>query len=143
MVDRKTVSEWTGTLKDGAGNMALQSGSYKGPFTFASRFESASGTNPEELIAAAHSGCFSMFLSALLSDEGFSPESIKTEATVTLEVLDNGPKITKIHLICDAKVPEVKEDKFQALVQKAKDNCPISKALQGVESIKVSATLTA
>ena len=84
-----------------------------------------------------------MFLSALLSDEGFSPESIKTEATVTLEVLDNGPKSTKIHLICDAKVPEVKEDKFQALVQKAKDNCPISKALQGVESIKVSATLTA
>ncbi len=141
MIKRSTQSQWNGTLKDGQGTMRLQSGAYQGPFTFSSRFESGDGTNPEELIAAAHSGCFSMFLSALLSEEGLSPEPIHTEAQGTLEVLDDGPKITQIHLQCQATVSGIDETAFQALVQKAKDNCPISKVLQGADDITVLATL--
>ena len=143
MIKRSTTSQWNGTLKEGNGQMTLQSGAYQGPYTHASRFESAEGTNPEELIAAAHSGCFSMFLSALLSGEGLTPESIQTSAEVTLEILEDGPKITSIHLDCDAKVSGIEEATFQELVEKAKTNCPISKVLQGADSITVNARLSA
>ncbi len=119
--------------------MKLGSGAWQGPFTFASRFESGKGSNPEELIGAAHAGCYSMFLSALLSDAGFSPTRISTTATVHL---DDGPTITLIELNTEAAVPGMKADAFQQHAEKAKKECPVSKALAGPK-ISLKATLVA
>lgn len=129
MTVRASTAAWKGTLKEGAGTMKLGSGAYEGPFTFASRFESGPGTNPEELIGAAHAGCFSMFLSALLSKEGFVP-TIRTTAKVHLGA---GPTINLIELETEAEVPGIDEEKFQQLAQDAKQGCPVSKALAGPE----------
>ncbi len=128
MAVRSSSAEWKGTLKQGSGTMKLGSGTWEGPFTFASRFESGKGTNPEELVGAAHAGCFSMFLSALLTDAGFTPTRISTTATVHLE---EGPKIALIELSTEAVVPGLKQDAFQAQAEKAKRDCPVSKALAG------------
>ena len=128
MAVRVSTAEWKGTLKAGGGTMKLGSGAYEGPFTFASRFESGKGTNPEELIGAAHAGCFSMFLSALLSDAGFTPTRITTTATVHL---DEGPKITLIELVTEAVVPNLSEEVFQKHAEAAKKGCPVSMALAG------------
>lgn len=128
MAVRSSSAEWKGTLKDGAGTMKLGSGAWEGPFTFSSRFESGKGTNPEELIGAANAGCFSMFLSALLTDAGFKPTRIQTTAVVHLE---DGPTITLIELSTEAVVPGLKEADFLAHAEKAKKDCPISKALSG------------
>tara|TARA_A100001015_G_C14922528_1_gene684910 strand:- start:729 stop:1169 length:441 start_codon:yes stop_codon:yes gene_type:complete len=142
MIKSTTHSIWNGTLKDGSGTMTLQSGAYSGPYSYASRFESESKqTNPEELIAAAHSGCFSMFLAALLTEAQLTPGRIDTKAEVTLELQEDGPKITSIHLTTHANVTGISTEQFQELVQKAKDNCPISKVLQGAERITVEAHL--
>jgi len=108
--------------------MTLGSGSYTGPFTFASRFEAGKGTNPEELLGAAHAGCYSMFLSALLTDAGFPPTRIATTATVHL---GEGPKITLIELSTEAVVPGLAEDAFQRHAEAAKKGCPVSQALTG------------
>lgn len=137
MTTRKATAQWNGTLKEGNGTMAF--GAFKGPFTFASRFESGEGTNPEELVGAAHAGCYSMFLSALLTKEGLTPTSVSTTATVELGQ-DDGPKITSIVLTCEAVVPGVAEAKFQELVAAAKAKCPISRLFAGTE-ITVNATL--
>ncbi len=137
MAIRNANAEWKGSLKEGAGTMKLGSGAYEGPFTFASRFESGPGTNPEELIGAAQAGCFSMFLSALLTKEGFVPESIHATAAVHL---GEGPAITLIELSCTARVPGVSASRFQELAETAKNNCPVSKALSGPEK-KLTATL--
>ncbi len=137
MAVRSSSAEWKGTLKKGSGTMKLGSGTWQGPFTFASRFESARGTNPEELIGAAHAGCFSMFLSALLSDAGFTPTRISTTATVHLE---EGPKIALIELSTEAVVPGLTEEAFQTHAQKAKSDCPVSRALAG-PSISLTAKL--
>ncbi|HEY6000309.1 MAG TPA: OsmC family protein [bacterium] len=125
---RTSSAEWKGTLKGGAGTMKLGSGAYEGPFTFASRFESGKGTNPEELIGAAQAGCFSMFLAALLTDAGFTPTSIRTTASVHLEA---GPTITRIELATEAAVPGLDERGLQQHAENAKKNCPVSKALAG------------
>jgi osmotically inducible protein OsmC len=130
MAVRISSAEWKGTLKDGAGTMKLGSGAYEGPFTFASRFESGPGTNPEELIGAAQAGCFSMFLAALLTSAGFAPTRIATTATVHL---GEGPTITLIELKTQAEVPGVTEADFQQHAEAAKKNCPVSKALAGPE----------
>src|SRR5512137_246686 len=98
---RKSEATWKGSLKEGAGTMRLASGLYEGPYTFSSRFEEAAGTNPEELVGAAHAGCFSMFLASLLTEQGHAPESIRTTAAVHLGA---GPTITKIELDCEAAV---------------------------------------
>jgi len=137
MTTRTSSAEWKGTLKEGAGTMKLASGAYEGPYTFASRFESGPGTNPEELIGAAHAGCFSMFLSALLSKEGFTPTRISTTATVHLT---EGPTISLIELDCEADVPGLKEEVFQEKAAAAKAGCPVSKVLAGAE-IKLTAKL--
>jgi osmotically inducible protein OsmC len=137
MTTRISSAEWKGTLKEGAGTMKLASGAYEGPYTFASRFESGPGTNPEELIGAAHAGCFSMFLSALLSKEGFNPTRIATTATVHLT---EGPTISLIELNCEAEVPGLGEDVFQEKAAAAKAGCPVSKVLAGAE-IKLTAKL--
>jgi lipoyl-dependent peroxiredoxin len=128
MAVRSSSAEWKGTLKKGAGTMSLGSGAYTGPYTFASRFESGTGTNPEELIGAAHAGCYSMFLSALLSDAGFTPTRIATTATVHLE---DGPTISLIELSTEAVVPNLTDADFQKHAEAAKKGCPVSKALAG------------
>ncbi len=128
MAVRTSSAVWKGTLKEGSGTMKLASGAYEGPFTYASRFESGKGTNPEELIGAAHAGCFSMFLSALLSGAGFPPTRISTTATVHL---DEGPTITLIELSTEAVVPKLTAAQFQEHAEAAKKNCPVSKALAG------------
>lgn len=138
MAVRNAEAEWKGTLKEGAGTMKLGSGAYEGPFSYASRFEEGPGTNPEELIGAAHAGCFSMFLSALLSNDGFKPTSIHTTAKVHLGA---GPAITLIELNTEAQVPGLDDAKFQEKAAAAKAGCPISKALAGVGEIKLTATL--
>jgi len=128
MAVRSSSAEWKGTLKGGAGTMKLGSGAWEGPYTFSSRFESGPGTNPEELIGAASAGCFSMFLSALLSDAGFTPTRIQTTAVVHLE---DGPTISLIELNTEAVVPGLKEADFLSHAEKAKKECPVSKALTG------------
>ncbi|HET6452425.1 MAG TPA: OsmC family protein [Spirochaetia bacterium] len=128
MAVRSSTAEWKGTLKAGSGTMKLGSGAWEGPFSFASRFESGQGSNPEELIGAAHAGCFSMFLSALLSDAGFTPTSIRTTSAVHL---GEGPTINLIELTTEAVVPGLDEAAFRAHAEKAKQGCPVSKALAG------------
>lgn len=128
MTTRSSTAEWKGTLKEGAGTMSLGSGAYSGPFTFASRFENGKGTNPEELIGAAHAGCYSMFLSALLTTAGFKPTRINTTSTVHL---GDGPAITLIELRTEAVVPGLTEQAFQEQAEAAKRGCPVSKALAG------------
>ncbi|MDX1636459.1 MAG: OsmC family protein [Balneolaceae bacterium] len=131
MPKRKAEAVWNGNLKGGKGTMKFGSGAYEGAYSFASRFEEGTGTNPEELIGAAHAGCFSMALSAALAEEGYSPESVETHAEVTLKVSDDGPAITNIHLNTTARVPDIEEEDFQAIAEDAKNNCPVSKALAG------------
>jgi osmotically inducible protein OsmC len=132
MAVRSAEAVWQGTLKEGQGNLKLGSGLYEGPYTYASRFEEGKGTNPEELIGAAHAGCFTMFLSAVLTRAGFTPTRIQTTAKVHLEA---GPAITKIELDCEAEVPNLDEAAFQEHANAAKAGCPVSKALSSVEII--------
>ena len=130
---------WTGTLREGSGRMAVASGAFDGPFTYKSRFEGdASATNPEELIGAAHAGCFSMFLAAQLTNAGYPATRLQTRATVHL---GPGPAITRIELALEADVPRIDEAAFRAAVDNAKQNCPVSKALAGVPEVSVAAVL--
>lgn len=138
MAVRKAKSIWNGTLKEGSGTMNFSN--YSGPFTYLSRFEEGDGTNPEELIGAAHSGCYSMFLSALISGEKLIPESVETTATVHLESDEIGPVVTTIELDCRVKCPGLSQDKFSELAAAAKEKCPISR-LVSAASIQLSATL--
>jgi osmotically inducible protein OsmC len=129
MTVRTVKSVWNGTLKEGKGTMAITG--FEGPFTFATRFENAKGTNPEELVGAAQSGCYSMFLSALLSGEGLNPASIETEAAVTLGEVDGGPAITNIKLSTVVKCEGLSQEKFDELAVVAKEKCPISRLYAG------------
>lgn len=131
MVARKAEAEWQGDLRSGQGEMALGSGAYSGPYSFRSRFESGDGTNPEELIGAAHAGCFSMALSAGLTKAGHAPERIHTSATVDLEQQGEGFAITRIRLESEARVPSIDAAEFQAQANAAKADCPVSKAMAG------------
>jgi lipoyl-dependent peroxiredoxin len=139
---RRTASaRWDGSLQEGSGTMRMASGAYEGPYSFQSRFEDGDGTNPEELIAAAHAGCFSMALSLGLGQAGHEPESIETEATVQLDKVGDGFAITHIVLRTRARVPGIDADELQQQAQAAKDGCPVSKALGGVGSIELEAEL--
>src|SRR4051794_35182585 len=129
MATRNGSAVWEGTLKGGKGTMKLGSGAYEGPYSFSSRFEEASGTNPEELIGAAEAGCFSMALSSNLEKAGHPAKRISTKATVKLEMTDGGPKITTIDLECEAEVPGIDQAKFQEAAEATKKGCPVSKAL--------------
>ncbi|MDZ7694653.1 MAG: OsmC family protein [Balneolaceae bacterium] len=141
MPKRKANAVWNGDLKGGKGTLKFGSGAYEGSYSFASRFENGTGTNPEELIGAAHAGCFSMALSGALADQGYSPESVETNAEVNLSVLDSGPAITDITLNTTASIPDIEEDDFIKIAEDAKNNCPVSKALAGT-TIKLNAKLT-
>lgn len=129
-LQRKGSAQWKGGLKDGKGTVSTASGVLKGtPYSFSSRFEGQQGTNPEELIGAAHAGCFSMALSAQLDGAGLKAESIDTTATVSLEKLEAGFAITSVHLEVRAKVPNADNAKFDELTKRAKEGCPVSKVL--------------
>lgn len=134
---RKSSATWHGNLKDGNGTMRLGSGAYEGKYSFGSRFEESKGTNPEELIGAAHAGCFSMAFAATLAANGFKPEKVETEAKVHLDKVGDGFKITGIELQTEASVPDIDNDKFQALAEDAKVNCPVS---QSLAAVKISLT---
>ena len=135
---RSAKSTWNGTLKDGKGIMNFSN--YSGPYTFVSRFEEGPGTNPEELIGAAHSGCYSMFLAALIAGEKLSPESIETTASVHLGKDDKGPLITLIELNSEVKCEGLSKEKFDELAAAAKEGCPISRLIAPTE-VKLTATL--
>ncbi len=141
MAVRQANADWKGTLKEGSGNMALGSGAFKGPFSFVSRFENGSGTNPEELIGAAHAGCFSMALAAGLGRAGITPRSIRTNAKVHLGTTDAGPTITRIDLEVEGEVPGIDQATFQQHAEAAKKACVVSRALGGVKDITLNATL--
>lgn len=127
---RTASAVWSGGLKDGKGSISTQSGVLKdAQYGFKTRFEDGPGTNPEELIGAAHAGCFSMALSAQLGEAGFTAERIETNAAVTLEKLDTGFTITAVHLQLRAKIPGVDQAGFEAIANKAKEGCPVSKVL--------------
>ncbi len=129
-MQRKASAEWKGSLKEGSGSVSASSGVFsKTPFSFGTRFGDQPGTNPEELIAAAHAGCFSMALSAQLGTANLTPESIRTNATLTMEKLDSGWTITAIHLDVVGKVPKADAATFQKLADAAKTGCPVSKVL--------------
>lgn len=130
MPTRKAEAEWNGNLREGKGTVKV--GSFSAPYSFASRFESGNGTNPEELIAAAHAGCFSMALSAGLAKAGHQPKRVHTTASVTVDKVGEGFGITKIELDCEASVPGIDEKTFQEQANGAKENCPVSKALKAV-----------
>lgn len=129
MAVSNSTAVWKGNLTEGSGVMRLGKGGYEGSYTRASRFENGAGTNPEELIGAAHAGCFSMFLSAVLSKSGFPPAEIRTTAKVHL---GDGPTITLIELDTEAQVPGCDEGVFLEHAEKAKAGCPVSKALSAV-----------
>ncbi|MFB3814631.1 MAG: OsmC family protein [Terriglobales bacterium] len=130
-MDRKASATWRGGLRDGKGSLTSPSGVLNNTaYSFHTRFENEPGTNPEELIAAAHAGCFSMALSAQLNNAGFNPERIDTTATVTLEKQEGGFAITKVHLVCRANVPGADTAKFNQAAEAAKSGCPVSKLLK-------------
>jgi osmotically inducible protein OsmC len=138
---RNATAIWTGSLKDGKGSLTVPGGALKNAeYSFGSRFESGAGTNPEELIAAAHSGCFAMALSATLGEAGFKPERLEVTAEVTLEnIPQKSWTITASHLVLVAKIPDIDAAKFTELAGKAKANCPISRVLNA--EITLSAKL--
>ena len=131
-MDRKAEAKWSGDLKSGKGMVKLGSGAYEGPYSFTSRFESGTGTNPEELLGAAHAGCFTMALSHALAQAGHTPTNVTTTATVHLEKTENKFSITGIDLVTRGQVPGVSEADFQRLAQDAKTNCIVSRALSTV-----------
>ena len=129
-MDSKSSAQWKGGLKDGSGKLNTTSAALKDvSYDFRTRFEGAEGTNPEEMIAAAHAGCFSMALSNILGQEDLTADSIETTATVTVEKVDDGMAITKVHLDVVGKVPGASEDTFLECANKAKNGCPVSKLL--------------
>lgn len=141
MATRNAKATWRGDLKDGAGTMAVASGAFEGPYSFKTRFEDEPGTNPEELIAAAEAGCFTMALSAALAEAGHPVDSVETEAKVTLRNIDGLPTITQIDVSTRAKVPGLDDATFQETANAMREQCIVSRALKGVETINLDATL--
>ena len=141
MPTRNASATWNGDLKGGAGSVKLGSGAFEGKYNFSSRFESGTGTNPEELIAAAHAACYSMALSAGLGGGGFKPQRVATTSKVTVDKVGEGFKITKIQLVCEAVVPGIDEAKFQEIAKATKSGCPVSQALAAVPSMELEAKL--
>ena len=142
MAIRTGTAEWKGALTDGTGSIGTGSGAIEGAaYSAQSRFAEGSGTNPEELIGAAHAGCFSMALSGVLAEQGHPPESLRTEAKVQILKQGEGYAVTRIDLATTGRVPGIDDAAFQSAAQAAKENCPISKALAAVPEINLEATL--
>lgn len=137
---REAKAQWEGDLRKGKGTMAFGSGAFEGQYSFRSRFEDGPGTNPEELIGAAHAGCFSMAFSNMLAQAGHTPTSVRTTARVHLEPVDGKPTIVRIELICEADVPGIGAESLQQIAAEAKAGCPVSRALAAID-ITLEATL--
>lgn len=138
---RTAAATWTGTIGAGEGTVALGSGAFEGTYSVGTRFQDEPGTNPEELIAAGHAGCFAMALSSALTGEGYEPERIDATADVTVEKVDDDWTITAIDLSVEAAVPDIDDETFQQFAEGAKANCPVSRALASVETVTLTATL--
>ena len=141
MPTRTATARWDGPFKGGSGTMLLGGGTFDGTYSDGSRFEDEEGTNPEELIAAAHAGCFSMALALMLGEAGHEPESLETEANVAISPSDDGFEIDRIDLLTSGKVPGIDQAEFERFADTAKDGCPVSKAVAGVAEITVDAQL--
>jgi len=141
MPKRTATAKWEGSLREGAGKIGLGSGAWEGPYSARSRFEDAPESNPEELLGAAHAGCFTMALSLILGNAGHDPESLSTEAVVHLKQEDGGFVIPQIDLKVRGKVPGIDQGDFQEHAQTAKEVCPLSKALASVPEITLDAQL--
>lgn len=138
---RSSQAEWKGDLQSGAGTLTVGNKAYVGDYSFKSRFEEGAGTNPEELIAAAHAACYSMQLSAMLAKDGHTPTSVDTQARVSMDQVDGAPTITKITLTTKGSVPGLSADQFTDYADKAKAACLVTRALAGVETVELSAEL--
>jgi osmotically inducible protein OsmC len=141
MATRNATAEWQGDLQGGSGTMSVASGLFEGQYSFKTRFEDEPGTNPEELIGAAHAGCFSMALSNILAEAGHAPESVRTTAKVHLRQVDGNPTISQIDLVTEGRVPDIDNDQFVEYANQAKAGCPVSRALSGVGEITLDAKL--
>lgn len=142
MATRDGKAEWRGDLRSGSGIVSVASGLFEdGNYSFTSRFEEGPGTNPEELIGAAHAGCFSMALSNVLNEAGHAPESIETTAKVHLRNVDGQPTIARIDLVTEGQVPGIEQQQFEQFAAQAKEGCPVSRALAGVGEMTIDATL--
>lgn len=136
---RTATAQWKGSIKEGSGTLSAPGGALKStPYSFASRFENANGTNPEELIAAAHAGCFTMALSFALGGAGFTPTALDTTATLTMDQVGGGWSITAVHLETTASIPGIDDTAFQAIAAGAKANCPVSKVLNAAITLKAT-----
>jgi lipoyl-dependent peroxiredoxin len=142
MATRNGSAEWSGDLKGGNGTVRVGEGVFEGAYSFSSRFEEGEGTNPEELIAAAHASCFAMALSNIIAEDGNAPESVRARAAVHLRNVDGAPTIARIELEVEGSVPGIDADAFRSYAEKAKAECPVSRALASVPEIEVEARLT-
>ena len=141
MATRNGSAEWHGDLRGGGGDLTVGDGVFKGAYSFKSRFEEGEGTNPEELIAAAHAACFSMALASIMAEHGHPADSVRTAAKVHLRQTDAGPTIQRIDLDTEGRVPGIDQDHFAEHAEEAKRGCLVSRALAGVEEINLTATL--
>jgi osmotically inducible protein OsmC len=141
MTARNGTAEWHGDVENGTGTVTVGDGVFEGPYSYQSRFAEGAGTNPEQLIAAAHAGCFTMALSSVLSGAGHAPESLHTSARVQLRFIDGAPALTRIDLDTEGHVEGVDQEQFQSYAEQAKINCPVSRALAGVPEIVLTAKL--
>jgi osmotically inducible protein OsmC len=143
MAVRNGSAEWRGDLQSGAGTVSVGDGVFEGQYSFASRFEEGTGTNPEQLIAGAHAACFSMALANILSQDGHAPESVSTKANIQLRNVDGAPTLTRVDLETEGRVPGIDQAQFEQYADQAKQGCPVSRALAGIPEIALSATLVA
>ena len=141
MATRNGSAEWRGDLKGGSGTVTVGDGVFEGAYSFSSRFEDGEGTNPEELLGAAHAACFTMALSLILGEDDHPPESLRSQAKVQLRLVDGLPTIARIDLEVEGSVPGIDEDAFRGYAEKAKAGCVVSRALAGVPEIELSARL--
>jgi lipoyl-dependent peroxiredoxin len=141
MTVRTGSAEWQGDLKTGSGTVTVGDGVFHGAYSFGSRFEEGEGTNPEQLIAAAHAACFTMALANMLSQDGHAPQSLRTNAVVQLRNIDGAPTLARIDLVTDGQVEGINAAEFQRVAEKAKAGCPVSRALAGVPEITLTAKL--
>lgn len=141
MTARNGSAEWHGNIESGSGTVTVGDGIFEGAYSYESRFAEGEGTNPEQLIAAAHAACFTMALSSVLSAAGHAPESLRTNARVQLRNIDGAPTLARIDLETEGRVPGVEEQQFQRHAEEAKANCPVSRALAGIPEIVLSAKL--
>jgi len=141
MATRNGSAEWRGDLKGGSGTVTVGDGVFEGAYSFSSRFEDGEGTNPEELLGAAHAACFTMALSLILGEDGHPPESLRSQAKVQLRLVDGLPTIARIELEVEGSVSGIDEDAFRGYAEKAKEGCVVSRALAGVPEIELSSRL--